>query len=185
MVRKERTPVGIFQCTSVYPCPPEKLGLNVISEIRRRYDCPVGLSDHSGTLYSGLAAAALGAEMIEVHVTLSRECFGPDVAASITTQELKQLVEGVRFIETAQKHPVNKSEMAGNLNDLRMIFGKSVVAARDMTQGTVLTESDVALKKPGTGIPGSRLDEVLRRRLRRAVAMDSLLSEEDFEPREA
>jgi N-acetylneuraminate synthase len=184
-VRKGQAAVGIFQCTTAYPCPPEKLGLNVIDEIRKRYDCPAGLSDHSGKIYSGLAAVAIGAEMIEVHVTLSRECFGPDVAASITTLELKQLVEGVRFIEKAQRHPVNKAEMAESLNDLRIIFGKSVVAARDMAGGTVLSETDVILKKPGTGIPASRLGEVLYRRLRRPVAMDCLLSEDDFEPREA
>ena len=91
-VRSHDIPFSVLQCTSSYPCPPEKVGLNVLSLFRDRYGCPVGLSDHSGTIYPGLAAAALGAEVIEVHVTLSREMFGPDVPVSLTPAELKQLV---------------------------------------------------------------------------------------------
>src|SRR5262245_22931627 len=88
--------VGVFQCTTAYPCPPEKIGLNQLAVFRQRYGCWVGLSDHSGTIYPGLAGAALGMDLLEVHVTLSREMFGPDVIASVTTAELKQLMEGVR-----------------------------------------------------------------------------------------
>jgi N-acetylneuraminate synthase len=90
-LRDRQLPVTVLQTTSAYPCPPERVGLNLLEVFRRRFDCPVGLSDHSGTIYPGLAAATLGARAIEVHVTLSREMFGPDVSASITTAELRQL----------------------------------------------------------------------------------------------
>src|SRR5262249_25641849 len=82
MVEKVKTAgldLALMQCTSMYPTPAEKLGLNVLATFRERYGCAVGLSDHSGTIYAGLAAAALGAEIVEVHVALSREMFGPDV----------------------------------------------------------------------------------------------------------
>ncbi len=181
-LRRLDTPVAVMQCTTIYPCPPERLGLNVIAELRERYGCPVGLSDHSGTIYAGLAAAALGADLIEVHVVLSRECFGPDVASSVTTTELRQLVEGVRFLERALAHPVDKDAVAEELLGMRRIFTKSVVARRDLQPGEDLTEADLAVKKPGTGIPAMRLKELLHRRLRRAVAADALLSEEDLEP---
>ena len=98
----------VLQCTSSYPCPPDKVGLNLIPFFRERYGCPVGLSDHSGMIYAGLAAASLGVAVVEVHVILSREMFGPDVVASITTGELKQLVEGARFIEQMRANPVDK-----------------------------------------------------------------------------
>ena len=98
-VKARGLPLTVLQCTSAYPCPPEKVGLNLIPLFRERYGCPVGLSDHSGTIYPGLAAAAIGIDVLEVHVTLSREMFGPDVCVSITTAELKQLVDGVRFTE--------------------------------------------------------------------------------------
>lgn len=180
-VRRAGAPVAVLQCTTAYPCPPEKLGLNVIELLAGRYDCPVGLSDHSGTIYAGLAAATLGARIIEVHVTFSRECFGPDVVASITTQELARLVEGVRFIERAMKSPVDKAEMARSLTDLRRTFGKSVVAGRDLPAGHVLSLDDLALKKPGTGIPPSGLDRLVGRRLAVAVRADHLISETDLE----
>ena len=179
-VRKFDAPLGMFQTTTSYPCPADKLGLNVLAEMRQRYDCPVGLSDHSATIYAGLAAAALGASMLEVHVVLSRECFGPDTTSSVTTAELKQLVDGTRFIHTALAHPVDKQAMAESLVGLRQTFGKSVVASRDLAAGTVLQADDLELKKPGTGIPAARLDEVLGRTLRRDVVTDTLLSEDDL-----
>src|SRR5262249_5839152 len=180
-VRENGASVAVLQCTTAYPCPPEKLGLNVITELRRRYECIVGLSDHSGAIYAGLAAATLGAKMIEVHVAFSRECFGPDVIASITTAELKQLVEGVRFIERAMAHPVDKRAMAEELGELRKVFGKSIVAARDLNVGDRVASEDIAFKKPGSGIPAARFNEVVNRRLKRAVAADTLLSEDDLD----
>jgi N-acetylneuraminate synthase len=180
-VRSQNAPVGVFQCTTAYPCPAEKVGLNVIDQLRSRYRCPVGLSDHSGTIYASLAAVTLGASLLEVHVAFSRECFGPDVPASVTTGELAQLVSGVRFIERALAHPLDKEQVAGEMGALKSMFGKSVVAARDLPKGHKLAASDLALKKPGTGIPAARLGEVVGRSLARAVAADTLLAEEHFD----
>ncbi len=180
-VRAQHAPVAVFQCTTAYPCPPEKLGLNVLAELRERYACPVGLSDHSGTIYAGLAAATLGAQLIEVHVTFSRECFGPDVPASITTVELKQLAAGIRFIEHAQAHPVSKEAMAAELSELKRTFGKSLVTARALAAGQRLTPNDLACKKPGTGISAARFNEFVNRTLKRARDANTLLTEDDFE----
>lgn len=174
-------PYLIYQCTTSYPCPPEKVGLNIITEMRERYGCPIGLSDHSGTIYSGLAAAAIGIDMLEVHVTMSREMFGPDVAASVTTQELSQLVQGVRFIEAMQLHPVDKDELAIEMEPLRRMFYKSIVAAEDLPGGTVLESQHMQLKKPGTGLRPSRLESLLGRRLLHEVKKDDFIREEDLE----
>ncbi|MCL4793569.1 MAG: N-acetylneuraminate synthase family protein [Bryobacteraceae bacterium] len=180
LLRRRGTPFAVLQCTTAYPCPPERLGLNVMQEIRERYGCPTGLSDHSGTIYAGLAAAALGASLVEVHVTFSRDCFGPDVPASITTSELTSLVEGVRFIEQALAHPVDKGAMAEELSEMRQVFGKSVVARRDLPAGHRLEAGDLACRKPGTGIPAARLAEVSGRRLARPVSANTLLREDDL-----
>jgi N,N'-diacetyllegionaminate synthase len=94
---------------------------------------------------------------------------------------LRQLVEGIRFIERAQAHPVDKAALADELSELKRTFGKSIVAARDLTAGQHLTLVDLAFKKPGTGISAARVKDVLARRLKRAVAANSLLSEDDFE----
>jgi len=180
-VKARGLPLTVLQCTSAYPCPPEKVGLNLIPLFRERYGCPVGLSDHSGTIYPGLAAAAIGIDVLEVHVTLSREMFGPDVCASITTAELKQLVDGVRFIERMRANPVDKDALAQELAPLRGLFTKSIVAKTALPAGTVLREEHLALKKPGSGIPAARLSQVLGRRLRRSLQPDELLCEDDLE----
>lgn len=171
----------VLQCTTAYPCPPERLGLNVLAELRARYGLPVGFSDHSGTIFAGLAAATLGISMLEIHVTFSRDSFGPDVVASITFDELRSLVEGIRFIEAALAHPVVKDELSDELAPLKALFAHSIVAARDLPVGHTITPQDLAFKKPGSGVSPDRAPELLGRRLSRAVKMDTLLSEDDLE----
>lgn len=180
-IKVKEVPQVILQCTTAYPCPPEKVGLNLIPFFRKRYGCAVGLSDHSGTIYPGLAAATLGMQILEVHVTFSREMFGPDVPASLTTVELGQLVEGIRFIETMMANPVDKETIAKEFGELRSTFTKSIVARKNLAAGTELKSDDLTLKKPGTGIPAARLSEVIGRRLKRPVAADTLISEGDLE----
>jgi N,N'-diacetyllegionaminate synthase len=173
--------VGVFQCTTAYPCPPEKVGLNLVPFYRERYGCWAGLSDHSGTIYAGLAGAALGLDLLEVHVALSREMFGPDVIASVTTSELRQLVDGVRFIERMRAHPLDKDESARETAPLRRLFTRSLVAGQALAAGTVLSREHVRIKKPGTGLPPERLDDIIGKRLSRAVSADQVLSADDIE----
>jgi N,N'-diacetyllegionaminate synthase len=161
--------LAVLQCTSAYPCPPEEVGLNVMTELAARYRCPGGLSDHSGTIYPSLAAATLGARVIEVHVTMSREMFGPDVGASVTTGELRALVDGVHFITRMLASPVDKDAAAARLEPLRRVFMKSVVARVDLPAGSLLREEHLAVRKPGTGIAPERLGEVVGGLLVRSV----------------
>lgn len=181
LVRSAGVPFGVMQCTSMYPCPPEKVGLGMLEAYRERYECAVGLSDHSGTIYAGLAAAALGCDILEIHVAFSREMFGPDVPSSVTTTELRQLVDGVRFIEAMRAAPVDKDSMAEELSPLRALFTKSVVVRQALPAGTVLQPAHLTVKKPGTGIPAANLRDLVGRKLRREVAADALLSESDLE----
>ncbi|MEE9393259.1 MAG: N-acetylneuraminate synthase family protein [Planctomycetota bacterium] len=181
LVRGHQAPVGVFQCTSAYPCPPEKLGLNVIAEIRERLGCAAGLSDHSGTIYAGIAAATVGIEFLELHLTFSREMFGPDVPSSVIPEELAQLVEGIRFAETLRAYPVDKSRVPDDIAGLRSVFMKSVVAKDDLAAGTVLEDRHLTAKKPGAGIPANDLPTLIGRRLQRDVKRNALLSHDDLE----
>ncbi|MBV9030277.1 MAG: N-acetylneuraminate synthase family protein [Pseudonocardiales bacterium] len=174
--------LAVLQCTSAYPVAPERVGINVLGEIRERYGCATGLSDHSGTIFPALAAVALGARVVEVHVTLSREMFGPDVAASVTTSELALLVEGVRYIGRALAAPVDKDEVATELAPMRALFGRSLVASHALPAGHVLQPGDLTAKKPAGGVPPARLESLLGRRLRRALRADEPLRDGDFEP---
>lgn len=153
----------------------------MIDEFRDRYGCSVGLSDHSGKIYAGLAAAALRAEVLEVHVTLSREMFGPDVASSITTSELAQLVVGLREIERMIENPVQKDAAAEELEPLRKIFTKSIYAATSLSAGTLLEEGHLLLKKPGSGLPAADLPKLVGKRLRKEVSQDQQISLDDID----
>jgi|SRR5579863_763120 len=172
---------ALMQCTTAYPCPAEKVGLNLIPFFEQRYGCIVGLSDHSGSIYPGLAATTIGAKAVELHVTFSRETFGPDVSSSVTIEELKELVKGIRYIEKMLANPLDKDVAAEEVRPLRSLFGKSVVAKVHLPAGTVLRAENLALKKPGTGIPASRLQDLLGLRIVRAVEADEQLQEIDLQ----
>ncbi len=179
--QKRRIPFGILKCTSEYPAPPERWGLQMISEFRERYCCPVGLSDHSGSITAGIAAAALGADIIEVHVTFSRQMFGPDVKASLTIEELTQLVTAVSQVRQALDSPVTSSGLSELQSEYRKIFGRSLALKYDLPEGTVLKKEYLTLKKPGTGIPHEEAGSVIGRRLIRDKKADRLLARDDLE----
>jgi N-acetylneuraminate synthase len=160
-------PFAVLQCTSEYPCPPEKVGLNVIDDLRIRYGLPVGLSDHSGTIFPGLAAAAGSIAVLEV-------------LASITPKEFSTLVEGVRFIEHALANPIDKNRQADDLEQLRSLFMKSAVTVRSLEAGHRLGADDIALKKPGGGLTADSIPELVGRTLAHAVPADHQLTMSDF-----
>ena len=176
-----RDRLAVMQCSSIYPTSAEHVGLNLLAEFRSRYGCAVGLSDHSATIYPALAAVMAGGQVVEVHVTLSRDMFGPDVVASLTPDELRQTVEGIRFIEKMRANPVDKAALLEETQPLRQIFLKSVVAVKDLGAGTVLTADNITTKKPGTGIPASQYEQVVGKTLRRNVTSDTPLVYEDLE----
>ncbi len=181
VVRDANALFAIFQCTTLYPSPPEAIGLNILDELRQRHACAVGLSDHSGTIFPALAAvSAHQAKLIEVHLTLSRDMFGPDVVASLTPAEMTEMVRGIRFVENMQAHPVAKDAVDPKAESMRRIFFKSVVPLRDLAKGTVLSLAVLGLKKPGTGIPAAQLNAVVGRVLKQSVVKDVPLQQDDL-----
>jgi N,N'-diacetyllegionaminate synthase len=173
--------LSILQCTSEYPTPPERVGLNLLDELRKRYGKPVGLSDHTLGPYACFAAVALGAELVEKHFTLSREAYGPDAALALEPEELGELVDGVREIEAMLGALVDKDAEAAALEGMKRVFEQSVVAVTDIPAGATIEPQMLAAKKPGTGIPARRLADVVGRRARMAIASDTVLREDDLE----
>ena len=170
----------LLQCATAYPCPPELWGFGVMDEIRDRFGCLAGFSDHSGDIYAGLAAAALGATVLELHITFNRSSFGPDVPASVSVEDLARLVNGVRQIETARRANPDKATVARQTGDLKNIFGRSLALRDDLPEGSVITEDQLVLKKPAGGIQWSERHSVIGRTLVRAKSARRLLSTEDF-----
>lgn len=179
-VRGHGCAFSLLQCTSKYPTPLEEVGLNVIGELRGRYACPVGLSDHSGVVHPAIAALARGAEILELHITLDRRMFGPDTVASLTVEEFAQVTAFRDALAVMDGAPVDKNTIAEDLVPLRRLFVRSLAPARALAAGERMTADMIVTKKPGTGIPPDRKDELIGRVTARDVPVDRLFCEEDF-----
>ena len=165
ILKSHNCPYGLFQCTTKYPTAAEDIGLDWISKLRNKYQCPVGLSDHSGTTYAGLGAVAVGAAAVETHITFDKRMFGPDAPASLTIDELSDLVNGIRFLEKARGKGLDKSA-DDSKQDLRRMFGKSLAVNRPMKKGEIISFDDLEGKKPAdAGIPIESLDSVVGQKL--------------------
>jgi N-acetylneuraminate synthase len=173
--------VAVLQCTTSYPTAAKDIGLAAIPELRRRLNVPTGLSDHSGTIYAGIAAAALGASVVEAHIAFDRRMFGPDAKASLTVDEFAELVKGIRFTEQARRGQADKA-ITPELDSLRKMFGRSLAVNRDLAAGHVLDFVDLEAKKPaGHGLSVGVFRQLLGRRLIRAKTKWDFLVEEDLE----
>lgn len=171
----------VLQCTTSYPTPYERLGLNVVTELQQRYPgVKVGLSDHTGQLYASIAAVALGARALEFHVVFDRRSFGPDATSSLTVDEVGQLVAGVRGIETALYHPVDKSD-ASAFQHLKNIFEKTLAVNKDLPAGHTLVFEDLETKKPANcGLPASKFRTIIGRQLAVGKSRYDFLRPEDL-----
>lgn len=178
-ILKNGGPLIVMQCTSAYPCPPERVGLNVISEMRDRFGVSVGFSDHTLGSAAAFAAAAVGADVIEKHFAFSRLMYGSDATHSMEPDEFRSFTKGLHEIWTILNNPIDKNNVTP-YNEMKTIFEKSIVTATALQTGHVITVEDLAFKKPGDGIPAARWRELLGRRLCRDVPTDHKITEEDF-----
>lgn len=171
---------SILQCTTSYPTKPQDFGLNVIQELKERYQVTVGFSDHSAEIPTGIAAVALGAEILEFHVVFSKDDFGPDVSSSLTMEETTALVKGVRSISEALIQPINKFDNTA-FTDLKNIFEKSLAVNKDLIAGHILSFDDLEGKKPkGYGLDASKFESVIGKSLSRELKQWDFLNEDDI-----
>jgi len=178
-LRERGVEFSILQCTTAYPTTPQEWGLNVIDELKARYGVPVGFSDHSGEIFACLAAAARGAEILEFHAVFDKRMFGPDAKSSLEIDEIATLVRGVRQIEEALKHPVDKEDNS-HFAELKCIFEKSLAVNKNLPAGHIITFDDLEAKKPkGYGIDASKWEEVIGKASKRELEAWEFLEEGD------
>lgn len=166
--------VSLLHCTTEYPCPPDEVNLRAMLTLKERFGLPVGYSDHTQGIEIPIAAVAMGATIIEKHFTLDRSMEGPDHKASLEPGELKEMVAAIRKVEIALGN-VDKAPTPSELKNMP-IARKSIVARHFMSAGTVLSDEDLAVKRPGAGISPMQWDEILGRRLKVDVTEDEPLS---------
>ena len=170
-------PLALLHCVSSYPAPLEEQNLRAIPALRERFGVPVGLSDHTLGRDAAVAAVALGADVVEKHFTVDRSLPGPDHAMSMEPEDFAELIDVLRRVRLGLGDGV-KAPTASEL-EVRLVSRRSVVAARDLRAGTVLSRDDVATKRPGGGLAPSRLAEVVGHRLKRDIAADDQIRIED------
>jgi N,N'-diacetyllegionaminate synthase len=177
----KKSTFSILQCTTAYPTLPENYGLNVINELKDRYQVSVGYSDHSGTIETCIAATALGAEILEFHIVFDRRQFGPDATSSLTIDEATTLVKSVKSIAKALQHPIDKSSNS-SFSNLKQIFEKSLAVNKDLPAGHLLTFDDLEAKKPkGYGIEASKFSDVIGKKLMIEKRKWDFLTEADIQ----
>jgi N-acetylneuraminate synthase len=179
-IQKHHNNITILQCTSEYPCAYENVGLNIMIEMKERYQLPVGFSDHTLTNYSAFTAVVLGASVVEKHLTFSRKMYGSDAKHSLEPTEFSDMVKGIRAIETILSSKVNKDEIANRMGEMKEVFQKSIVSIIDIPKGRIITEEMIGFKKPGTGIPSSKIDDVVGKRAEKNINKNTIILFDDI-----
>lgn len=167
------TQIALLKCTSAYPAPAEEMNLRTIPEMARRFGVPVGLSDHTMGIAAPVAAVALGACIIEKHLTLSRSIPGPDSAFSLEPHEFKAMVDAVR---TAEKALGEVNFGVSSKEEASRVFRRSLFVVKDVKQGEAFTPANVRSIRPGNGLHTRYLAEVLGKRAAREIKRGTPLS---------
>ena len=170
----------LLQCTSAYPCATDSVGLNVISEMKNRYNLEVGFSDHTLGLAASIGAVVLGASVIEKHLTFSKEMYGSDAKNSMEPDEFKIFTNELRNIHEIMRNPVDKSSNS-LYSEMKKVFEKSIAIRGSVKAGSILALENISFKKPGSGIPASRYKDILGKTVLKDLPHDYLLTLEDIQ----
>ena len=180
IVKKYKTPLALTHCISAYPCPYEIMNLNFITELSKRYKIPIGLSDHTPSIYNALGAVSLGASIIEKHFTFNKRLSGPDHKSSIDKKELKMLIEGVNanYLARGSKKKIFKEE-----KEIVNWARESVVSIKDIRPNEKLNSSNISTKRPSpknNQIPANNFFNILGKKVKRKILKDRILNFKDL-----
>lgn len=165
--------VTLMHCTTEYPCPYEAVNMRAMQTLKEKFGLPVGYSDHTIGIEVPIMAVAMGAEIIEKHITLNKNMEGPDHKASIEPDELKKMVQSIRTIEKAFGNGRKEPQEVEEKN--RLIARKSIVAKCKIHKGDIFTEQNLATKRPGNGISPMLWDKVIGTAATRSYEEDELI----------
>jgi len=163
----------VLHCTTNYPCPIEEVNLRAMLAMQNTLNCLVGYSDHTMGLTVPIMAATFGAVVIEKHFTLCKTLPGPDHMASLEPTELKQMVIAIRNVERALGSYAKKPTTIEK-NILKLIR-KSIVASKDIKKGALIRRNMLDIKRPGTGLPPTKIEYILGKKTKRDIKKDELI----------
>jgi sialic acid synthase SpsE len=168
--------VALLRCASLYPAPAEIMNLRAMATMRAAFGVPVGLSDHTTGIAVPLGARGMGMELLEKHFTLDRTMTGPDHPFALEPEELRALISGIRSIESALGNGRLEGPSALEAQEMYRLARRSLIAARDIRAGTVITREDIVVKRPGYGIAPKHLGHVVGRTARVDIEADDILT---------
>ncbi len=163
--------LSILQCSSIYPCPDELSGINVIPILKKKYNLPVGFSDHTLGFNASIGAIYMGATIIEKHLTFSKKMYGSDAPFAMEPDDFKDFVYNLRQSWKIKSSVVNKDDTS-NYKQMKKVFEKSIVSSRSLKKGHKICFKDMNFKKPGDGIPASEYKKVIGKKLKKDVLSD-------------
>ena len=171
----------LLQCTSKYPTPLEEIEVHSMIDFAKRYEALVGLSDHSGTIWPSLFGIVNGANLIEVHIKLDVNAFGPDSSSSLLPEQISNICEARDTFHIFKNNTNKKDTTSKELSKTRRLFSKSISLHSNFKKGTKITKKMISMRKPGTGFPESQLNKILGKKLKRDYNRDYLLKKSDIE----
>lgn len=169
--------ITLLHCTSNYPTSYDEVNMKAMQTLQQKFGYPIGYSDHTKGDLASIVAVAMGATVIEKHFTLDKNMEGPDHKASLNVEELKEMVDDIRAVETIMGNGV-KQPMISELNT-RIVARKSVILAHNIQKGEILKKEDLVLKRPGNGLAPEYLDELIGKVLVRDMKAEEMITWKD------
>ena len=164
-----------LHCVSSYPVHLKEAGLNNLNELKKKLNCQIGYSDHSGKIIVPIYAIINGAKIIEVHAKLKKIEKGPDSSSSLTIKEIYDLCKFRDQVHLLQMNPINKNKLSNNLLKIKKLFNKSLALNKNLNKGSKISIKDLTFKKPGTGYNQSKLKYIIGKKLTRFVSSKVIL----------
>lgn len=171
--QQKNNEIILLHCTTNYPCPLKEVNLKAMLTLKKKFNLPVGFSDHTSGSLASLAAVALGAVVIEKHFTLNKNLPGPDHQASLEPKELKLLIQNIREVEIILGDP--KKRPTKSEQKIKKLIRKSLIAGIDITKGTIITQKMIQIKRPGTGLAPKYFSKIRGRKAKKNISKNALI----------
>ena len=178
-MKKKKNNFMLMHCISQYPCEDKNIGINILKDYSKKYNCLIGYSDHSGTLEVPIVALENNINAVEVHVTFNKKLFNPDTSSSIDFNELKFLCNYLKKKNKLLKLKVSKNLLAQRVAQNRKLFSKSLALKKDMKKDQVIKIDHIILKKPGTGLSWKNRKKIVGKILVKNKSKNNLLKISD------
>lgn len=172
--KNKKKDIALLHCNSNYPPKNSSVNLNNIKYFKEKYKMVVGYSDHTNDNYTAFASIALGAKIVEKHITLNKNYKGPDHPFAIEPKEMKEFIYGIRKIEEtlgSDKRELSKEEFSN-----RLMIRRSIVAKKNIIKGSVIKETDIKYSRPGTGIPITKSQTIINKIAKKSIKSETIIS---------